>query len=73
MLLEHGLKSVLGRSLIDGSTYKLLRTVKLRPDADSAAYDPSSRCLYITRSQLGVLRAPSSSFKKVAQFQVEVD
>ena len=33
--------------IIDGGTYKILKTVKLRPDADSAAYDPSTRYLYI--------------------------
>lgn len=33
--------------IIDGVTYKILKTVKLRSDADSAAYDPSSRYLYV--------------------------
>jgi len=33
--------------IIDGATYRILKTVKLRPDADSAAYDPSTRYLYI--------------------------
>jgi DNA-binding beta-propeller fold protein YncE len=33
--------------IVDGGTYKILKTVKLRPDADSAAYDPSTRYLYI--------------------------
>lgn len=33
--------------IIDGGTYKILKTVKLRPDADSAAYDPATRYLYV--------------------------
>jgi DNA-binding beta-propeller fold protein YncE len=33
--------------IVDGSSYKILKTVKLRPDADSAAYDPATRYLYI--------------------------
>lgn len=33
--------------IIDGNTYRILSTVKLRVDADSAAYDPASHYLYI--------------------------
>jgi len=33
--------------IVDGGTYKILKTVKLRPDADSAAYDPGTRYFYI--------------------------
>jgi DNA-binding beta-propeller fold protein YncE len=33
--------------IIDGDSYKILKTVKLRADADSIGYDPASRYLYI--------------------------
>lgn len=33
--------------ILDGSSYKLLKTVKLRADADSAAYEESTHRLYI--------------------------
>ena len=33
--------------IIDGESYKMLKTVKLRVDADSVGYDPVSRYLYI--------------------------
>jgi len=33
--------------IIDGESYEVIRTVKLRPDADSAAWDPVTRFLYI--------------------------
>ena len=33
--------------IIDGATYRILSTVKLRVDADSAAYDPVTHYLYI--------------------------
>jgi DNA-binding beta-propeller fold protein YncE len=33
--------------IVDGESYKILKTVKLRPDADSATFDPETRYLYI--------------------------
>jgi DNA-binding beta-propeller fold protein YncE len=33
--------------IIDGDSYKIMKTVKLRLDADSVGYDPASRYLYI--------------------------
>jgi len=33
--------------IIDGTSYQLLKTVKLRPDADSAGYDPATHVLYV--------------------------
>lgn len=34
--------------IFDGTTYRLIKTVKLLPDADSMAYDPATHDLYVT-------------------------
>jgi DNA-binding beta-propeller fold protein YncE len=66
--------------IFDGTTYKLLASVKLLEDADSIGYDPSTKYLYIdngggdvheTYSMLSVV--DTSGEKKLADIKIDGD
>ncbi|HEV2386062.1 MAG TPA: YncE family protein [Candidatus Acidoferrales bacterium] len=66
--------------IYDGKTYRLLKAVKLKVDADSIGYDPATRDLYIDDgggdahepfSMLSVVN--TSSGEKVADMQIDGD